>query len=174
MCILSSRCGRTPRTFCRTRSSACGNSSIRSSSAPTSPPGRLPSPATWCGRTARIVSDSEFASATSCWKRSRQHIPAISSSSHNDRLLALVECVRTLSDASRNYCVCFARGIRRSRTLPESWARRPRQPIRPFSVFVDRCSNACRNVCKRRKGNERHVIAHKSTCLNDPRFRRGR
>jgi RNA polymerase sigma-70 factor, ECF subfamily len=50
-------------------------------------------------------------------ERISRHIPAVSSSRHNDRLLALVECVRTLSDASRTLLNLFCTGHRKIKDI---------------------------------------------------------
>ena len=90
----------------------------------------------------------------------------VSSSSHNDRLLALVECVKTLSDASRSTIASVLHGASENqRHCPRVGPDALGDLFRPFSVSVDRCSNACRNVCERRKSHEQHH-AHKATCSN--------
>jgi RNA polymerase sigma-70 factor, ECF subfamily len=50
-------------------------------------------------------------------ERISRHIPAVSSSNHSDRLLALVECVRTLSDASVTLLRLFCTGHRKIKDI---------------------------------------------------------
>ena len=58
-------------------------------------------------------------------ERISPHIPATSSSSHNDRLLALVECVRTLSDASRALLRLFCTGHRKIKDIARELGQTP-------------------------------------------------
>jgi RNA polymerase sigma-70 factor, ECF subfamily len=46
-----------------------------------------------------------------------QHIPALSASSHDDRMSSLLECVRTLNDASRKLLRAFCSGHQKTKEL---------------------------------------------------------
>jgi RNA polymerase sigma-70 factor, ECF subfamily len=50
-------------------------------------------------------------------QRISQHIPALSASSHDDRLSALLECVRTLGDSSRKLLQAFCSGQQKIKEL---------------------------------------------------------
>ena len=63
----------------------------------------------------------ECASATTCWKNYRNRFPSFLWW-EEDRVLALVECVKALDAVAASCCVSSARGTRRSKTSPATWA----------------------------------------------------
>ena len=125
MCIPSCRRGKTPRTFCKRRGSACGSNSIRF--------GRTADFSAWAIAIANFMVKAHrkrclrqrVCFSDDLLEKISQHIPAMAASSHDDRMSSLLECVRTLSDASRKLLRAFCSGRQKIKELARELGQTP-------------------------------------------------